>query len=165
MTRWIATIAAVTALAAASSALAQATPAPAAAPTVPDRNFGEWRLRCEKDACALIQAVTDDAHAEIGVTVAALKIDGAPILRIIAPLGVFLPAGVGLKIDQTDMGSVGFLRCTAEGCFAEAELAPEQVASFSTGQTATFNLMQNPTQGVAVPVSLKGFKEGLAALH
>ena len=144
------------------AALALAVSSPAGAQT-PAKTYGDWAMRCEK-SCALVQSVADQTRPEVAITVVVLKIGGAPILRVVAPLGVLLPAGVGLKIDQADLGSVGFLRCTAEGCVAEAELSPDQVAKLSGGATATFSLMQTPAEGVAVPVSLKGFKDGLTAL-
>ena len=41
------------------------------------------------------------------------------LLRVVAPLGVLLPSGLGLKIDQTDIGRAGFVRCLTTGCVAE----------------------------------------------
>lgn len=143
--------------------LALVAASPAAAQT-PDKTFDEWALHCEK-SCALVQSVADEGHPEISLTVIALKAGATPILRIVTPLGVMLPTGVGLKIDEADLGNVGFLRCTTDGCIAEAELSPDQVAKLSTGATATFSLMQTPASGVAMPVSLKGFKDGFAALR
>ncbi len=156
-------IGAVAAFALGSSALAQT--APASEPALV-KTFGEWQERCETaKSCALVQSVADESHAEVAVSVIAIKgPTGKPILRIIAPLGVLLPSGVGLKIDQTDMGAVAFARCVPNGCVAEAELSPDQMAKLSAGQTATFTIMQTPTQGAGLPVSLNGFKDGFAAL-
>lgn len=36
-----------------------------------------------------------------------------------APLGVVLPAGLGLRIDGADVGNVKFLKCWKFGCLAE----------------------------------------------
>ena len=157
-------IGAVTAAVLGGPALAQVAPAPAEPTLV--KTFGEWQERCEtKQSCALAQSVADETHAEVAVSVIAIKGPaGKPILRIIAPLGVLLPSGVGLKIDQTDMGAVAFARCVPNGCIAEAELSPDQTAKLSAGLTATFTIMQTPTQGAGLPVSLNGFKDGFAAL-
>ena len=43
-------------------------------------------------------------------------------MRILAPLGVLLPSGLGLKIDAADMGRAGFVRCLPNGCVAEVIL-------------------------------------------
>ncbi len=152
---------AVGALAIALPVWAQTAAAPA------DKAIGEWVVHCTSaTACVLGQSVADETRPEIAITVVAIKPpSGSPILRIVAPLGVLLPEGVGLKVDQTDMGRVAFLRCTPEGCVAEAELSADQIAKLSAGTTATFSLMQTPSEGVSVPVALKGFKEGFAALR
>jgi invasion protein IalB len=146
------------------SALAQVAPATSEPALV--NTFGEWQERCETPkSCALVQSVADESHAEVAISVIAIKGPaGKPILRIIAPLGVLLPSGMGLKIDQADMGAVAFARCVPNGCIAEAELSSEQMAKLSGGVTATFTLMQTPTQGAGLPVSLNGFKDGFAAL-
>jgi invasion protein IalB len=162
----IARIAGIAALALATSASAHAQTVAPAATAPADKAFGEWALHCQDaKTCVLVQSVADEAHPEIGVAVVIFKPPGsAPILRVVAPLGVLLPQGVGLKIDQADQGRVGFLSCTPEGCVAEAELSAEQIAKLSTAATATFSLAQTPSQGVSVPIGLKGFKEGFAAL-
>ncbi len=40
-------------------------------------------------------------------------------MRVVAPLGVLLPSGLGLKIDNADIGRAGFVRCLPNGCIAE----------------------------------------------
>ena len=35
----------------------------------------------------------------------------ARLMRVIAPLGVLLPPGVGLRIDDADAGRLSFLQC------------------------------------------------------
>ncbi len=41
------------------------------------------------------------------------------LLRVVAPLNVLLPAGLGLKVDDADIGRAGFVRCLPNGCVAE----------------------------------------------
>jgi len=41
------------------------------------------------------------------------------LMRVVAPLGVLLPSGLGLKIDNNDVGRAGFVRCLPNGCVAE----------------------------------------------
>lgn len=37
--------------------------------------------------------------------------------RIISPLGTFLPNGIGLVVDEVEVGRVPVERCTKQGCF------------------------------------------------
>jgi invasion protein IalB len=83
----------------------------------------------------------------------------ARLMRIIAPLGVLLPAGVSLRIDDQDAGRLNFLRCLANGCIAQVALDEKLIDKLKNGKTATLGIFQTPEQGVGVPAPLAGFKE------
>jgi invasion protein IalB len=86
------------------------------------------------------------------------------LLRVIAPLGVLLPNGLGLKIDQTDVGRAGFVRCLPTGCVAEVIMEDKLIDQMRTGQTATFIIYQTPEEGIGIPLNLAGFKDGYEKL-
>src|SRR6516225_2740526 len=88
----------------------------------------DWQVRCDTppgaqgEQCALIQSVTAEDRANVGLTVIVLKTadQKSRLMRVVAPMGVLLPSGLGLKIDQADVGRAGFVRCLPTGCVAEA---------------------------------------------
>lgn len=133
---------------------------------------GDWQVRCDTPAgaqneqCVLMQFVTAEDRENVGLTVIVLKTaDGqARIMRVLAPLGVLLPSGLGLKIDATDMGRAGFVRCLPNGCVAEVILEDQLLQQLNTGQTATFIIFQTPEEGIGIPISLNGFSNGYQAL-
>ena len=147
--------------------------APSAQGEPPIRStHGDWQVRCDTPAgaqneqCVLMQFVTAEDRENVGLTVIVLKTaDGqAKIMRILAPLGVLLPSGLGLKVDETDMGRAGFVRCLPNGCVAEVILEDQLLQQLNTGQTATFIIFQTPEEGIGIPISLNGFQPGYAAL-
>lgn len=133
---------------------------------------GDWQVRCDTppgarlEQCALIQNVTAEDQQDVGLSVIVLKTaDGkARILRVLAPLGVLLPSGLGLKIDAADVGRAGFVRCLPNGCIAEVILEDTLINQMKTGGQATFIVFRTPEEGVGIPISLKGFAEGFDAL-
>ena len=133
---------------------------------------GDWQVRCDTPAgaqseqCVLMQFVTAEDRDNVGLTVIVLKTADkqSRIMRILAPLGVLLPSGLGLKIDQTDMGKAGFVRCLPNGCVAEVILDDKLLQQFGSGKTATFIIFQTPEEGIGIPISLNGFQQGFAAL-
>ena len=133
---------------------------------------GDWELRCEtppgaaKEQCALLQSVTAEDKPNINLVVIVLKTaDGKNhLLRIIAPLGVLLPSGLGLKIDDTDVGRAGFVRCLPTGCVAEVVMDEKLIGQMKTGQKATFIIFQTPEEGIGIPLAITGFKDGFDAL-
>lgn len=133
---------------------------------------GDWEMRCEtppgaaKEQCALLQSVAADDRPNINLVVIVLKTaDGKNhLLRVIAPLGVLLPSGLGLKIDDIDVGRAGFVRCLPTGCVAEVVMEEKLTGQMKSGQKAIFIIFQTPEEGIGVPLTLAGFKEGFDAL-
>ncbi|MEO8668551.1 MAG: invasion associated locus B family protein [Bauldia sp.] len=147
--------------------------APPAAGEPPVRStHGDWQIRCDTPAgaqneqCVLMQFVTAEDRENVGLTVIILKTADkkAKIMRILAPLGVLLPSGLGLKIDSTDMGRAGFVRCLPNGCVAEVILEDKLLTTLRTGKTATFVIFQTPEEGIGIPISLNGFGPGFDTL-
>jgi invasion protein IalB len=149
----------------------------AAAPGAPAQGlvkntFGDWQLRCETPAgakaeqCALVQNVAAEDRPNLTLLVIVLKTaDGkSRLLRVAAPLGVLLPAGLGLKIDDADVGRAGFVRCLTTGCIAEVVMEDTLVDQLRKGRTATFIVFQTPEEGIGIPVSLNGFGQGFDSL-
>lgn len=144
----------------------------AAAQGVVKSTSGDWQLRCETPAgaqaeqCALVQNVAAEDRPNITLLVIVLKTaDGkSRLLRVVAPLGVLLPAGLGLKIDNTDVGRAGFVRCLTTGCVAEVVMEDNLLNQLKGGKQATFIVFQTPEEGVGIPVSLEGFGQGFDAL-
>ena len=128
----------------------------------------DWQIRCDtppgaqSEQCALIQSVVAEDRANITLTVIVLKTadQKSRLMRVVAPLGVLLPSGLGLKIDQADIGRAGFVRCLPNGCIAEVVMDDELLKKLRTAKTATFIIYQTPEEGIGFPMSLAGFGEG-----
>ncbi|GGG40764.1 invasion associated locus B family protein [Chelatococcus composti] len=133
---------------------------------------GHWQTRCEtppgaqKEQCAIVQSVAAEDRPNVTLVVIVLKTaDGqSRLLRVVAPLGVLLPAGLGLKIDDTDIGRAGFVRCLNTGCIAEVLMDDNLLGQLRAGKTATFVVFQTPEEGIGIPVSLDGFGAGFDKL-
>jgi len=133
---------------------------------------GDWETRCDTptgakgEQCALVQNVVAEDRPNITLVVIVLKpVDKKkPLMRVVAPPFVFLPTGLGLKIDQVDVGHVPFAHCFGSGCFSEVEMDDKLINQLKSGTTATFIVFQSPDDGVGIPVSLNGFAKGFDAL-
>ena len=145
---------------------------PARADGVVKATYGDWETRCDTptgakgEQCALVQNVVAEDRPNITLVVIVLKpVDKKkPLMRVVAPPFVFLPTGLGLKIDQVDVGHVPFAHCFGSGCFSEVEMDDKLIGQLKNGTTATFIVFQSPDDGVGIPVSLNGFAKGFDAL-
>jgi invasion protein IalB len=129
---------------------------------------GDWQIRCDTppgaqaEQCALIQSVVAEDRSNAGLTVIILKTadQKSKLMRVVAPLGVLLPSGLGLKLDNKDVGRAGFVRCLPNGCVAEVVMDDNLLNQLKTAQTATFIIFETPEEGIGFPLSLKGIGEG-----
>ena len=149
-----------------------AAPRPAAAQGVVKSVHGDWQIRCDTppgaqgEQCVLLQSVFADDRPNVGLTVIVLRTadQKSRLLRVLAPLGVLLPAGLGLKVDDQDVGRAGFVRCLPNGCVAEVVMDDALVNRLRTGKQAIFIIFQTPEEGIGVPLSLNGFAGGFDEL-
>jgi invasion protein IalB len=133
---------------------------------------GDWQIVCKPpppgaktEICALVQSVTAEDRNNIGLTVYFQKFsNGTRVLRVFAPLGILLPPGLGLKIDDKDVGHAPFLRCHSFACYAQVVVEDPLVEQLKTGKTAIFIIFQTEEAGIGIPISLAGFAQALAEL-
>ena len=133
---------------------------------------GDWVTRCETppgaahEQCAVVLSVVDQERPNLILVVIVLNTADrkARLMRVIAPLGVLLPPGVSLRIDNTEAGRLSFLQCLPNGCIAQLAMDESLVNKLKNGKTATLGVFQTPEEGVGVQAPLTGFKEAYEQL-
>jgi invasion protein IalB len=133
---------------------------------------GDWQIRCDtppgaqNEQCALIQSVVAEDRSNAGLTVIVLKTadQKSRLMRVVAPLGVLLPSGLGLKLDNQDVGRAGFVRCLPNGCVAEVVMDEKLIGQLKNAKTATFIIFETPEEGIGFPLSLNGLSDGFEKL-
>lgn len=133
---------------------------------------GAWSTVCGKppgapdEQCALMQLVVAKDQPEVALSVVVLKTADkkARILKVLAPLGVLLPKGLGLYVDGKDIGRAYFVFCYSDGCYVEVTIDDELMKSLRNGKSAVFTVFKTPEAGIGIPVDLNGFGEGFDAL-
>jgi invasion protein IalB len=133
---------------------------------------GAWQVVCKdpppgakNGVCAASQSVVDEQNENVGLTIyVQIFSNGERVLRVFAPLGILLPRGLGLRIDDKDFGEVPFQRCLVFGCQAQKVLDGQMVETMKGGKNAIFVVYRTQEEGIGIPVSLAGFKEALEEL-
>lgn len=160
-------------------------PAPAAAQTNGDleteqaptpRNgekFDDWTLRCGKaneqapEACEMFQQHVSQQTDKVVLHAAVGKLPNneQPGMLLVLPLGISLPPGVFVKVDEGEAQAVPVERCTPDGCRVELLLDTPFLNKLKSGTTMTvvFHVydQQGQRERVGVPVSLLGFTAAL----
>jgi invasion protein IalB len=135
--------------------------------------FGDWQIVCKapppgakNEVCAIVQSVTAEDRNNVGLTVYFQRFsDGRRVLRVFAPLGVLLPPGLGLKIDNKDVGHAPFVRCNAFACYAQVVVDDPLIEQLKSGKSAVFIIFQSEEAGIGIPISLAGFGQALNGLR
>lgn len=140
---------------------------------------GQWKVQCEAGAgqdgqpngqrsCGMVQMTQSEKNPKAALTLVLVKTkagDKTQInMRVIAPIGVFLPTGVALEIDGNAVGRVPFTRCMPQVCMAFAEASPETLAKLKKGNEANFIIYEAPGIGLPMKLSLEGFSAALGDL-
>ncbi len=138
--------------------------------------LGAWVVQCTElpaaqggKSCGMIQNTKNDKDDRIAlsVVVSRVKRDGkaTTFMRILAPIGVYLPTGIPMEIDGAALKTrMQFSRCLPRMCEGFGEASPETLAKFKKGTKAVFYLYDRPGNGYPMPISLEGFGQALAAL-
>lgn len=140
---------------------------------------GKWKVQCEtapaqegqkpSRQCGMVQIAQSEKNPKASLTLILVKSAGADnkvaySMRVIAPIGVFLPTGVALEIDGAAVGRVPFTRCMPQVCMAFAEASADTLAKMKKGKEANFIIYEAPGIGLPMKLSLEGFSASLAAL-
>ncbi|MEZ5871873.1 MAG: invasion associated locus B family protein [Nitratireductor sp.] len=133
---------------------------------------GFWKIICETPAgakseqCGMHQSVQDETRQELGLSITMLRPADrkGDLLRIQAPLGILLPTGVGLEIDNEKIGTAYFVRCFQDGCWADVDVDEKLLGLLKKGKLAIFKVFPTPEEGIGIPVDLTGFTDAYSNL-
>lgn len=149
-----------------------ASPSPDAAQMRVASEHGFWKVICEtppgasSEQCGMHQAVQDTENEALGLSITILRPADrqGDMMRIQAPLGILLPTGVGLEIDGQNFGNAWFIKCFADGCWADVDIDAAILEALKKGKIAVFKVFPTPEEGVGIPVDLTGFSEAYSKL-
>ena len=142
---------------------------------------GAWSIQCTESqanaeqgseagkACGMTQQGKSEKTDKVALSVIVNKVKrgdkSAVFMRIMAPVGVYLPTGIPVEIDGAALPSrMVFTRCIPPICEAMGEMSPETLGKFKKGGASTFYLYDRPGNGYPIKISLDGFGAALAAL-
>tara|TARA_R110002072_G_scaffold19049_7_gene70774 strand:+ start:707 stop:1222 length:516 start_codon:yes stop_codon:yes gene_type:complete len=160
-------------LALAAALLSMPAAAQDAKPKVGER-FGDWVFQCQalsatENICGMIQTVIDNKTKRqiVGIAVRyAGKGDKKRLgMFVTVPLGIYLGAGIGGKIDTSEQFRFNLQSCNQRGCQGATEIKAPMLADLKKGERLIVGFKARAdSKTIGVPVSLKGFTDGLRAI-
>jgi invasion protein IalB len=81
------------------------------------------------------------------------------------PLGVLLTAGATFQVDDNTAQRLNFRACDRNGCYANAPVTPEMLATLKSGKQLKISFQNLAEKPITVPLSLNGFDDAYAKMQ
>jgi len=149
-----------------------ASPAPAAqpapAPTQPQADGAQqagWVVRCtsvSRDApleCAIEQTavLTKTGQLIVLLNIRVASDTRQPIAIIQLPLGLNLPAGAKLQVDDGKVSELPIQTCEQRGCYANSPIASDMLAAMKSGKQLKVSFQNLGKETITIPMPLTDF--------
>ena len=134
--------------------------APAAAPPSPG-----WVARCTSASreapleCAIEQTAVLSKTGQLIVLVN-IRVPSdthAPIALVQLPLGLSLPAGAKIQVDDGKTTDLQIQTCDNRGCYANTPIAPDMLTALKSGKQMKVSFQTMAKETVTIPMPLNDF--------
>ena len=127
----------------------------------------EWTKVCDQDPAAKAEIcyttrdfVSDDGRRVLSVAIYDVKASKSQkTVRFLMPLGLLLPPGIRFAVDQGESTSGRYGICFPNGCFAEAQVKNEFVASLKKGAALNVSAQNQAGQMITLAIPTAGFSK------
>ena len=80
-----------------------------------------------------------------------------PIAIIQLPLGLNLPAGAKLQVDDGKVSDLQIQTCEQRGCYANSPIAPDMLAAMKSGKQLKVSFQNLGKETITIPMPLTDF--------
>jgi invasion protein IalB len=132
-------------------------------PGVSTTTFDDWLVRCPTEPkpqpCDAVQLLLEPKSKQrvLSVSVAYDQVKALPVVRIVLPLGVWLPNGVTVQAGAVKIDKVVVRRCEPFGCVVEGFLDAKLRDAMRRGGDAKIVVYDQNKKPLDLKFSLKGF--------
>lgn len=143
---------------------AQAGPGPAAGDGAAAPPPG-WIARCSSASrssaleCAIEQSavLTKTGQLIVLINIRVPAETRAPVALIQLPLGLNLPAGARLQVDDGKAADLQIQTCEARGCYANLPIPPDVLAALKSGKQLKVSFQNLGKETITIPMPLADF--------
>ncbi len=140
------------------------------------KKFKDWQVRCETykdkaqksfDQCHIFQAWHHKSQKVLILHMAVAYPPANPsraVAVMTMPLGIYLPAGVKIRVDDGVSRDLVFERCEPVGCKAGFPVEDDVLNEFKKGLNAYVTFSDMRRKPLTIKVSLRGFSAAIRAL-
>jgi invasion protein IalB len=124
-----------------------------------------WIARCtsaSRDApleCAIEQnaVLTKTGQTIVLINIRIAPDTRTPVALLQLPLGLNLPVGAKLQVDEGKTVDLQIQTCENRGCYASTPIAPDLLASLKSGKQLKVSFQNMAKETIAIPMPLSDF--------
>jgi invasion protein IalB len=124
-----------------------------------------WSSQCSAEGrsetldCAVVHRlfITNTGQLIGSVTIRMPGDTKEPVMMIQTPLGLFLPAGVSIDVDEKKPQRLELQTCDENGCYAGSPVSDDLLAKMRRGQKFNIGFQNLNKQQINLQLSLVGF--------
>jgi invasion protein IalB len=136
--------------------------APAAAPGAPQPG---WAVRCSSASreapleCAMEQTavLTKTGQLIVLVNIRVPSDTRVPVAMVQLPLGLNLPGGAKLQVDDGKTADLQIQTCENRGCYAGTAITPDVLAALKSGKELKLSFQNLAKETITIPMPLTDF--------
>jgi invasion protein IalB len=124
-----------------------------------------WVARCTSASreapleCAIEQTavLTKTGQLIVLVNIRLPSDTHAPVMLVQLPLGLSLPVGAKLQVDDGKVTDLQIQTCEARGCYASTPIAPDLLAAMKSGKQMKVSFQNMAKETITIPMPLADF--------
>ena len=150
------------------AAPAAPSPAQAAAPAA-----AAWRSHCNSASRQTVPECMVEQTAILGKTgqmLASVSVrvppsGSQPVMMVQVPVGLFLPAGINVRIDEQPPLQLVIQTCDLKGCYAGSPVSADMLKAMKAGKQIGVEFQNLSKQAITVPLTLTQFAEAYRSIQ
>ena len=132
-----------------------------------------WTIRCETpspyrhNSCIMYQEILlkKDGLPVLQFSIGLAEPGQDPIVLITLPLGIYLPTGVSLMIDEQEKVNFPIERCDPDGCHMLVTLTDNRINTLKNAEQLKVFFNDSESSPIVISLSLFGFKEAFSRIN
>jgi invasion protein IalB len=125
--------------------------------------YGDWQKVCFKTPGAnmvcrtMISGSWDTGQSAVRVDLVERKSESTARLQLFLPVGLYLPAGVKVTVDQGKPYQLPYVWCMTNTCIAGSVADPQLIQDMQKGEKLRIEVVDHSVQSVSTELPLKQF--------
>ena len=136
-------------------------------PTAEQAAGPAWVSRCASATrqsvpeCVVEQTafLTKTGQLIASITVRLPPTNNQPVMMIQVPIGLYLPAGIAIQVDEAAPVRLAVQTCDLKGCYAGEQMSAELLSAMKAGKKLAIVFQNLNKQNITVPLTLALFAE------